>query len=521
MQKRLVTLVLIMAVLLSASLVGCKKNGNENKVLQFNSVNVSATPTPMNAEDDKSLIDNPDRGYRTEFVVFLEKKMPADGKTVPRTVYVDQDEADIRQRIQSIFDIYIYSKTEQPKLSLAYIYLTNWRREEISEELLRFFEIYFTMCREQKIKNMLRVSYCDSYLELDRGADQQTILRHIKQLKPVISEYADAIHTIECGFVGAYGEWAEVYQHPAVDYATVIKAITEELAVPNNLYFSIRDPRYKNLVGKDYEHYWSISYNCDAMFGYQDSWCSDGYLPSTDRWAQVEREGAYTPQGGEMFTNDAMFNNNTIPVGWEMILQCYYHRQTSMSSWHGFTEAYWKDNVMQRWIDNEKVTAARLDSKGIIYDPNWFLDDSGEAVHRNPYEFIRDHLGYRISVDSATLNWSGSTKDKIRVDMSLKNYGFSAAFNLESGFAILDENNTVISEVKAGEPKTWYNRDPDDAYSLNILTHNISAELEPVREKGKYKLAFYLRNTMGTYAGIANRVDFVNGYNILSEFEIK
>lgn len=516
MSKKVISLLLVIMLVFSVSTVGCKEKEADNTL---NPVSETAVLKPLSADGDNDLWNNPDRGFRTEFVIMV-RKTQGNADREKRTVYVDESEEQIRKDIQSVFDIYIYSKSLKPKLALSYIYITDWRGQELDENLLRFFDIYFTMCREQGIKNMLRVSYCDSHTELDRGADEQTIIRHIKQLKGTIAKHADTIHTIECGWVGAYGEWAEAYQHPPVNYATVIKAITEHLAVPNNLYFSIRDPNYKNLIEKDYEHYWSISYNCDAMFGYQDKWSSDGYLPSTDRWAQVEKEGAYTPQGGEMFTNAAMFNANTIPVGWEMLLQCYYHHQTSMSSWHGYMEAYWTDNVMQRWIDNEVVTPSKLKSKGIIFDPNWFLDESGSEIRRNPYEFIRDHLGYKIVAQDASISWSGNSDEKMSVAMNLINYGFAAAFNLESGFAILDSDGNVISEVKVGEPDKWYNRDPDDPYSSEVLIHNLSAEIDAPTEKGSYKLAFFLRNTMGQYANLSNDIERVNGFNILSSFEI-
>lgn len=519
MFKRLIAFVLCIILVLSLS-IGCSEQKNGNKeVLEFDSVSESVSFAPLNSNDDALLWNNPDRGFRTEFVIWA-RKTQGNAPREKRTVYVDESEEQIRKDIQSVFDIYIYSKSLKPKLALAYIYITDWRNGELDENVLRFFDIYFTMCREQGIKNMLRVSYCDNHNELDRGADQQTIVRHVKQLRDTISKHADTIHTIECGFVGSYGEWASAYQHPPVDYATVIKAIVENLAVPNNLYFSIRDPNYKNMVGKDYEHYWSIAYNCDAMFGYQDRWCSDGYLPDTARWAQVENEGAYTPQGGEMFTNQAMFNSNTIPNGWEMIMQCYYHRQTSMSSWHGYMEAYYTDNVMQRWMDNEVISTSKLDSKGMIYDPAWFLDDNGNTVERNPYEFIRDHLGYKIVAQQMNLSWSGNPADMITIDMSLINYGFSAAFNLESGFAILDSDGNVISETVAGEPNKWYNRNPDDPYSREVLTHTIFAELRAPEKSGEYKVAFFLRNKMGQYANLSNKVTRLNGYNILYTFEI-
>ena len=523
MNKKIISLCICIALLFSLGLVGCGDSSGKPAKAQQTAISELLSPAPLTSEGDEKLADNPDRGYRTEFVIYVKRTLPDGEKPAARTVYVDQSEEKIREAIQNIFKIYIYNRDEQAKLSLSYIYITDWRKKAIDDDnLMNFFRIYFTMCREQKIKNMLRICYCSATNQLDEGADEQTIVRHTKQLKDVISEFSDTIHTISCGFVGAYGEWAKTYQYPEVDYATVIKAIVENLCVPNDLYFSIRSPSYKNLVGKDYKYYWSISHNNDALFGEQKrGWESGGYEVGTPDWEQVTREGAYTPQGGEMFVNGAMIDTGRIPVGWEVILECYNHRHTSLSFWHGYLEAYSKDNVMKRWQLNEVVTSEKLTANGMVHDPNWFVNKNGEAVHRNPYEFLRDHLGYRLFAKDVNVDWSGSLTDKIKISMNLNNFGFAAAFNMHSGFALLDENYNVVSTVEAGEPKTWYNRDPDNPKSSEVLTHNVSAELDAATVTGTYYLAFYLKNTMETHAALANDIPYENGFNILYSFEIK
>ena len=99
---------------------------------------------------------------------------------------------------------------------------------------------------------------------------------------------------------------------------------------------------------------------------------------------------------------------------------------------------------------------------------------------------------------------------------------FRSAFNLVSGFAILDEDYNEVSSVNVGEPYKWYSHNPDDPESTEVLTHNISASLETPTESGKYYVAFFLKNTMNDGAMLANRdVRFENGYNVLWNFEIK
>lgn len=509
-----------------------------NKVINY---------SPMTASQDGLLDANPDRGYRTEFVFRIEETAKAGVNYDWRTVFADRSEEEIKETFNKIFELYFPEDTDPVNnLFLVYVYLTAYYKSDISASALDVLEIFFKMCRERKVKSMLRFcynwSYAKDYRVSDENkqklasecADQDTILKHIQQLKPVISEHADTIHTISNGFVGYVGEWAKPYQYPVVDYPTVMKAIVENLCVPNGLFFSNREPAYKNeliLADPSYKYLGYISHNNDAMYGEQANkdWYSGDYQLGRPEWQQVIDEGAYTPQDGEMFTLSAVIEttfgrtyNPRVPTGLQMILECAHHRHTSMSNWHCYLEAMdpngrlYNDNIMLNWQKRENVIPELLDFNRVIFDPNWFVDDEGKKVLRNPYQFIRDHLGYRLVAQEATVGIS----DNISVELKLKNFGFAAAFNLESGFAILDEKGDVISEVKAGEPHKWYSHDPENYLSTEVLEHTVSAELGGVSEKGTYYVAFYLRNTMGIYAALSNKVERLNGYNILYTFEV-
>lgn len=504
--------------------------------------------TPMNASDDGLLDANPDRGFRTEMVLFIEEKAVEGKQYDGRTVFCDMSDDKIDETLDFIFSIY-FKESVKPanNLFLAYVYLTPYHLSDISDGALRVVRRFFEKCRDRRVKSMLRFSYNNRYgrnwrvsdenkrLLESECADEKTILRHIQQLKPLVAEYADTIHTISCGFVGFVGEWAKPYQYPPVDYPTVIKAIVENLCVPNGLFFSIREPEYKNeLLAREpyYEFQGYISHNNDAMYGEQPNkdWRSGTYWLGHPAWQQVIDEGAYTPQDGEMFTIGALVladekrpYNPRIPAGIQMIIECAHHRHTSMSNWHCYTEAlsptskFYKDNIMLNWQKHENVTPELLDFNRIIYDPDWFYDDNGVRVDRDPYEFLRDHLGYRLKAESVFIYG----RDEFSVELNIKNYGFAAAFYLESSLAVLDENYNVVSEIMVGEPETWYSHDPDNYLSTEVLEHIVSAQFEAPEKEGKYYIAFGLKNTMGTSARLANsNIDFENGYNILYQFEV-
>ena len=443
--------------------------------------------------------------------------------------------------------------------------------KELPQVIFDILQAFFDKCRERDCKVHFRYGYhmvqynWQNGEEFIRkfdglGANEENILAHIDQMVPFIEKNKDIIHKLSSGFIGSGGEQAYNYQYPVVDYDKIIKAAVEKLCVPNNFYYTVRYPKIKlDLLEHepDYKYAKIIGHNNDAMFGENTNfmWHSGCYQYNhnfdttmgegrchecdwggthikNDWWEYVCQTSAYTPQSGEMFHNQALrplsYNGKLyyrVPTGMHIIKETAHQHYVSMSQWNGFVESKFeylksddgklipKDATMQRWIDNETITPDMLDSEGIIYDPAWFTDDNGNLVHRNPYEFIRDHLGYRISADSFEFN--GKT-----ASFTLKNYGFAAAFNLQSGFALLDENYNLIKEIPAGDPEKWYSHDPDNYRSTELLKHTVSADIEVPSEKGKYYIGFYLKNTRGEYARFANEMPFENGYNVLSELEI-
>ena len=276
---------------------------------------------PFSASDDELLFSNPDRGFRTELVMYVVEKQEENKQYDGRTVFASMSDEELREKFDFLWNIY-FKEEIHPKnnLFLAYVYFTDYHNTDLTDGALHVLKLFFEYCREKKVKSMLRVSYNDHYgrnwrmseenkrLLASECADEATILKHIDQMAPIVAEYKDTIHTISCGFVGFVGEWDYNYQYPVVDYATVIKAIVEKLCVPNNLYFSIRSPEYKDMMGADYEYKGYISHNNDAMYGEQPNkeWRSGSYYLGHPVWQTVIDEGAFTPQDGEMFTISAL-----------------------------------------------------------------------------------------------------------------------------------------------------------------------------------------------------------------------
>ncbi len=540
--KRILSLILTFTILLAC--VGC----GTNKYVEV-SENISYAKLPGNL--NTYLYDNPDRGYRTEMLLTIKDKR--DGtETDWRTLCVSDGIEANRKKMLDLFSLYCPGNIYSPKLIIMYIILADYRDREISDGALEILDLFFERCRESKKKGIFRIGYhlevqydhrrneeCKQAL-LNICATEETMLAHIEQLKPFIAKNKDAIHKLSSGFIGMAGEMVYAYQYPTVNYDNIIKAVVEKLAVPNGLYYSVRQPKYKlELLKNDpgYKYADIIGFNNDAIYGEttKSGWNSGGWqkdFPSNNWWEYTIENAYRTPQSGEMLVNPSYITGSRytekVPSGLEVILELAHLRYNTFSHWHTLGENYGKDNVMQRWIDNEIITPELLDSVGVPYDPSWFTDINGKYIQRNPYEFIRDHLGYKLEAQNATVSGQLGKEGKLTVDLNLKNYGFSAAFCLNSGFAILDSEYNVVSAVEAGDPEKWYGLRPsyftterNSSVLDDLMTHKVSAELTLPKKSGKYHIAFYLKNDMNDFACLSNDMPYEgDGYNILYSLEI-
>ncbi|MEG1887732.1 MAG: DUF4832 domain-containing protein, partial [Oscillospiraceae bacterium] len=247
---------------------------------------------------------------------------------------------------------------------------------------------------------------------------------------------------------------------------------------------------------------------------------SGGFDPGTKQWDQAIKQSAYSPQDGELYWSEWSTAHDQYCDGLDAILQISEHRFTSLSVLHGYKDDEFEPaTAMGKWKKNE-VTEKWLNDNKITYSPNWFKNEKGEAIKRNPFEFIRDHLGYRLEAQGVKITGENKAGAGVNVQMTLINYGCSAAFNMNSGFAILDENNKVVSSVGAGDPSKWYSRSPSDYSDSKLLKHNMAAKMKLPSKSGHYKIAFFMKNNLDDFARLGNKVDFVGGYNVLHEFDI-
>ena len=526
-------------LLVGMCFVGCSNDDTESNVANLcEPFEAEISYLPMTSEGVLQLSYNPERGFRSGCILKV-------GDIAESGSY-----SEIKQKVYSILSMYVFNLDETSKvINIGYNLSKYHEMDKLPEEAVNVFKATSEILQIKKLKQNINFLYNGEYYTswgvseeakaniASVCASQDIMLSHIDQLAALVSEYKDTVSSIMGGFIGFSGDMVDSSQYPPVDRNTIMKAVIEKLVVPNNVYYLIRLPEHKYELAKDYPDYEyldRISFVNKAMFGEQTKagWNSGGYQKGNpegnkvDWWEYVTLQAAYAPNDGELFPNSNLIGKQLyptprIPTGIEIILECAHHCMTTMGFWNGYYEVGSATDgpaVMDLWHE-EIITKDILEENNIVYDPAWFLDNEGNTVTHNSYEFIRDHLGYKLVAINADVRCDSK---EITVDMNLKNYGFSAAFNLESGFAILDENYNIISETVAGEPNKWYSRDPFEPSSTEALEHSVQGKLAAPTASGKYYVAFYLKNTMDDFAMLSNReLGFEKGYNILYEFENK
>lgn len=463
--------------------------------------------SPLSAEKSVLLNKNPERGFRSEedYFVPLVEDIPD---------WSDEEYyADAKRRLER--NVYWETVT----VSRVYFILDKYVNEPVlPDKVLEYMQGYYNAYRRLGVKLYLGHYY-------QHGCHQETVseevvLSHLKQLTPIFEKNADVVYLFSMNFIGCYGEWT--CMHKELDYQKFVNALFD--AAPSHLRLVMRQPIYKQrFVNSEYERYYRIGFANEALHGLKYSHIDIGQSwvqPGSHWWDVTMKEGAYTINDAEPFTTRWIRLVGTWSSGLTNIEALSQQRTCTMSIQHAYgdicqfggeiteTQAYsWK---------GQEICEADLDRLGIAYSPSWFITTEGDKIKRNCFEFLRDHLGYRITAKNMTIN---EENGELSVSLNLKNIGFSAAFNLRSGFVILDKEGNIVRDISAGNPEEWYCTDPANYRNREYLIHNVSAKIPLGDIKGEYSIGFYMTNSLSQFARMDNTVEFKNGYHILANIK--
>ncbi len=460
----------------------------------------------------------------------------------------------------------------------GYCYLSPYWDSPISQKKLEAIEADFARIRSlgHGEKFLLRFAYESDALSREnakRGPTAERICEHMAQLKPVLDRNWDVIYVLQIGWVGLWGEFHTAVQGTEKDIEKTAKIVqgTLDLLPPGRMTM-MRRMLYKTqnlvrLLGEDREvtAATAFSQRPEAKIGFFNDGTlagkNDGYSfpdpphfssPGEPDFDRVCREAPWIAVDGELFWTGQGYAGGkedpsrpfhgldlTYDSGLKAIERFRLHHYSTLSYVHG-NPSLEKDVVPYVWLGpsygtidawkETRVKPADLDAIGVGYSPAYF-----EGVpYRTAFEFIRDHLGYRLEAQEASFDAEAKAGAPFHAEAEIVNRGFATMINpREPVFVLLGPDGRAVEMPTGVNGQSFQPYDPADP-SRAPLVHVVAAEatLPADLPAGTWTLALWLPDAAPSlrlrpdYAvRLANemewREDGGRGLNVLGDVEIR
>lgn len=482
MRERVLVFSIIMSTLL---FVGCTE---QRQVITFRGL----------ATDDDGGIEglfNPERGFRLEAAVDVSErsKSPTLGLDTLAVKYA----------------------SDSVSLAQSYMYLTFLVGRPLTTPDFQIMQTYFDRLRQLGLKAVLRFAYEKDFMGRSPiGPTLDEALGHLDQLKPFLEKNKPLILVVQAGVIGAWGEWHSSI-HGLENSDEVKRTILNKLleVVPAEKQIQVRLPEFKNLL-KGHQGYNRLSFHDDFIVIKPDKW--DGEMhEGTANFNQMVAESPYLLVDGELpwgFWSVGADPDSPSP-GWiidgmatarRLFLQHY----TSLSVIHNYKEqhpnrlfdnAHAPDYSMAIW-KKHLITPDSLYTYHMPVSDHYFSTKAGKSVQRSVFDYIRDHLGYRLELQQLTMPAKWQIGRSHRLKLTLINRGFATVTsNHPVYFVLIDEHGRVTECPTAAQSIDWQPHQPGDA-TYTPLLHTVSAEisLPGGLPSGTYRLGFWLPDASET-----------------------
>ena len=305
---------------------------------------------------------------------------------------------------------------------------TTWgKNQDLTEDALNVLQESLDSIRAIRGFAVVRICYDPWYNGRSNVTpDHEWVLKHVKQLAPVLSKNTDVIVALEMGMHGAYGE---MHSDTNITYDRIAEATNLMLrSTPPELKILTRTGNYSaKVLGFDN---WGVDFHIDGeKFAeiakakgdtmYRVGMFNDGYLGTQydyGTWgadcktsicreegvAWLEKYGINTPYGGEALTTAENYQVINTP---EFLSYEGFRTHTS------YLNIQWNNNLIDSW-------------KKTLFNIKDFDYDFERVDSLTGFKYINDHLGYRFVLRESwvtdTVGEDGIFKAKVRI----QNVGF-------------------------------------------------------------------------------------------------
>ena len=453
----------------------------------------------IDTTDAMATLDNFDRGFYTPQVLHLE---PSGGKPIEKP-----------------YGKLLHLRAEISEFSSnAWLSIdsTGGKRDtvrgvsqDLTEDALNVLQQTFDNIRDFGGHVIVRVCYDPWY----NGRSNVTpahewVLKHVKQLAPVLSKNTDVIVALEMGMHGAYGE---MHSDTSITYDRVAEAVNLMLRnTPPELKILTRTGNYSaKVLGFDN---WGVDFHIDGeKFAeiakakgdtmYRVGMFNDGYLGTQydyGTWgadcktsicreegvAWLEKYGINTPYGGEALTTAS---------GYEVINTPEFLAYEGFRTHTSYLNIQWNNNLIDSW---KKTT---FKQKDFDYDPARVDSLSG-------FKYINDHLGYRFVLRKSWLSDTVGADRILHAKLRIQNVGFgNLTWNAPVRLAVLEDlegSNLAMCpmptyyELPEVDSRNIHSRTISIAGGDTVMTFDGNNEIEistKLNKRGKGRYQVYLK----------------------------
>ncbi|MFE7328798.1 DUF4874 domain-containing protein [Streptomyces sp. NPDC057565] len=410
------------------------------------------------------------------------------------------------------------------RLTQLYFYLWEYATTTIPQSALDNIEKVFAGLRRKGYAAVLRFAYDDGVRE-GRRYTVQDIRRHIGQLAPLVERNSDVVAVWQAGFLGAWGEWhGSYYQHE--NYPDAVTAIMTTLveALPPGMHTQVRYAEKRNMITNT-AILDRVGFHNDYMTLGGGLW--DYYVPSNPEWSTYLDVTRRAMTDGEMPWDKGQ---SADPYAWSTVIdglstarRLQTLRFDSLSIVHNATVTVpaWKVTEL-----TERQTADAL----LPVSDGYFRDRHGNPVARTPFEYLRDHLGYRVEVRRVRYDLSALGRGRLPVEVDVVNRGFAAAKHPRPvRIVALGADGRIVASAETGADwRTWLPKgraETTDDHAEPVPS-TVRATLEvPRGARGTYRIGLALPDPRFEGAACAVRcanatTRWVNGVNVLAEVPV-
>lgn len=470
MKKHLLGLITLVGFVLSANAQ------DSNNDLYF------VSPVEIPAAVKKTPLWNPDRGLHLESIYQVSN---TEGYIPNPYKYEDYPVGFMDTRNENF-----ESGGDSITITQLYIYLTAfWDTDVISEAGLANVQLLFDGLRAHNVKALLRFAYSRDDGRLGNGHQganpgYNRTLKHIAQLKPIIEKNWDVIALVEAGFIGTWGEWSPRYGTASQNtgIATSVfdfipegyNMVVRYIDIRNSLK-SLLSASQMNHIGFCNDYFTTGLKNCGSS-----DWCMDSddykHVAEVSFNAYMRAEIPYNE--GPPWGFDILMEPETVL----RVLKEHHYSALDITQNYADNITHWK---------TVSVVPAMLERNAIFFEESYFTEADGRPVPRPLYDFIRDHLGYRLNVlPEPVLN---ATNNELTYNIGITNTGFATVINPKTAYLVLiDDQNQIVQEIALNDVNTkswqpWASSKPAE-----LLTHTIAGTAALEVTAGTYKVGLWI-----------------------------